>query len=274
MSDYYINGSWNSSGEAYHIAMHGLLISPEERSHFGIIPEKGHDEKNLFELLRDLQINYWTDKTCSRKMGLSETANTIFLRYHRDQVNAKRWIIEGMARDQGWKNPFKKQFRSDKPKVLIWQRPETMKFEHWRNTKPTLTQQMIGMLQSSDITPILIGPKVYDSSCINLGDFWTDGFFQNGHNLCKQLWFQHDLFQNYNVQASIGMMSGGMDGAALFFGHKTIFIARESDAKPRMAKVASVVPGMNWLRVEYPDTGLDKLPQEKLSELHGFISFS
>lgn len=273
MKDYYIGGSWESVGEAYHIAMHGLLLAPEDASKFGIIPAEGKKESNLFEFLDDLRIHYWKGRICSRRMGLSETANTIFLRWHRDQVASKRWIIEGLARDNDWQNPFEYVLSLEKRrKVLIWERPEDTKYESWRNSKRSLTDQMIEMLEANDIAPVLIGAKRASKNAINLGQFWGRRFFKSGHCLCKQLWFVNDLFQNHQVIASIGMMSGGMDGAALFFGRKTIFIARDLDAKPRMAKVASVVPGMHWLSVDYGnEKGLERLPKEKLDELKTLI---
>jgi len=273
LNDYYIDGSWGSPGEAYHIAIHALLLPPEEVPHFGIIPAKGKDEAKLFEFLDDLRITYWKGRPCSRKMGLSETANTMFQRWHRDQVTAKRWIIQGLARDDRWENPFEEMLRHNKkPKVLIWQRPEETKYESWRNSKRSLTLQMIQLLEDNGVTPVLIGPTHRGRTTVNLGQFWDKDFFKLGHCLCKQLWFVNDLFENHNVLASIGMMSGGMDGAALFFGRKTIFLARDSDAKPRMAKVASVVPGMHWLSVDYgDDKGLESLPDHILEQLKTLI---
>lgn len=274
--DYYIEGSWGSPGEAYHIAIHALLMPQDEIGHFGIIPAKGKSELNLFEFLDDLRIPFWNGRSCSRRMGLSETANTMLLRWHRDQIKAKRSIIENLARENCWQNPFEKKLRLDKkPKVLIWQRPEDTEYEKWRNSKSSLTLQLIKLFKSNHVTPVLIGPKKNHKEAVDLGAFWENTFFTSGHSLCKQLWFINDLFQNHQVLASVGMMSGGMDGAALFFGRKTIFFARDSDAKPRMAKVASVVPGMHWLSVDYDDEfGLKCLPDHKVNELKMLIGLT
>lgn len=78
------------------------------------------------------------------------------------------------------------------------------------------------------------------------------------------------LFTAFGGKASVGMMSGAMDGAAMFFSHKTIFFARERDASPRMAKVAMTIPGLNWMRTEYTEF-LSALNEQQLYELDELI---
>ena len=110
---------------------------------------------------------------------------------------------------------------------------------------------------------------------IDLGEFWNDPFFKNqDHFYFRQLWFQHSLFNCCNVKASLGMMSGAIDGAAMFFGHKTIFFACEEDAKPRMTKVASVVPGLNWFPIVQDMQGekpIDQLTDQQAASLQSMI---
>ena len=59
-----------------------------------------------------------------------------------------------------------------------------------------------------------------------------------------------------------------MDGPAMCFGHKTVFLARYGDATPRMQKVSRAVPSLVWQRIEYKgdfeeltDAQLQKLEQ-------------
>lgn len=65
-------------------------------------------------------------------------------------------------------------------------------------------------------------------------------------------------------------MSGAMDGAAMFFGHKTIFFARKRDASPRMAKVSKAILGLTWLDTEYNEF-LAELNERQMSELEARI---
>jgi hypothetical protein len=74
------------------------------------------------------------------------------------------------------------------------------------------------------------------------------------------------LFEHFGVKASVGMMTGVIDGAAMFFGHKTVFFARNSDAQPRMAKVAMAIPGLHWLQTEF-DRSLRQLNERAIQEL-------
>lgn len=275
MNPYHIKGTKNSLGEIYHVAMHGCLISQDESKLFGIAPNKwDRYADHLYEFLDDLKIAYRTDNVNDwREMGISETSNTIFSRFHKDTVARKAKLIEVMAEANNWEAPFEKALKGTTPKVLIWLRCED--YEPYRNLNGTVVSQLIDWCLTKGYQPVLIGNSANvknEKSAINLRDFWKDPFFKGKHFICKQLWFQHKLFQSFNMKASIGMMSGAMDGSSMFFGHKTIFFALESDAKPRMSKVALVVPGLNWFEVYYPKAaGLTELTCDELKRLHIMI---
>ena len=111
---------------------------------------------------------------------------------------------------------------------------------------------------------IMNGPK--HGICEHeLGDYYDHPFFGT-NSLAKQLWFQDELFRRHDAIASVGMMSGGMDGAPMFFGRKTVYLARRSDVRNRMLKVSPAVPNLMWQPVEYQGD-FEKLTPAQLTEL-------
>lgn len=259
--NYYFDLGQNSFGEIYHVAMHGILIPENEQKYFGVLLND-QLKSSVCDFFDDLKITYETTNNKNLR-GLSETANTILQRYHKNTLKEVKNRIGGIAENRDWKFPFTDLATPD-PKILIWQR--NVLYEPQRNSSVSLVRQLAEMAIKRGVLPVIIGPDQNIEGSYSLGDFHENAFFKGDHSVCKQLWFQHMLFTHFGVKASVGMMSGGMDGAAMFFGHKTIFFARKSDASPRMVKVANAVPGLHWFETEY-DEYLAKLNERQLNEL-------
>jgi hypothetical protein len=186
---------------------------------------------------------------------------------HANSLLKKSEKIIELARVNRWQFPMP-EILTPTPKILIWQRNSMYKPK--RNSPISLIEQLAKSASAHDARPIVVGHKHGFKDCIEIGNFWEHDFFKSGHNLAKQLWFQHKLFTDCGVKASLGMMSGVMDGAAMFFGHKTIFFARGKDAKPRMSRVASAVPGLYWLETNF-DKYLTTLNETQLNTLESLI---
>jgi hypothetical protein len=172
-----------------------------------------------------------------------------------------------MAKNGKWDFPMPYLLTTD-PKILIWQRNVENVPE--RNSSASLIKQLARLAIDNGATPVIVGQKHEGEGAINLGDFWNHDFFNNGHNLVKQLWFQHKLFTDCGVQASLGMMSGVIDGASMFFGHKTIFFANHEHAKNRMSPVADLVPGLYHLKASF-NQNLTTLNETQLNTLESLI---
>jgi hypothetical protein len=263
--DYCFELGHNSFGEIYHVAIHGILIPEEERIHFGVKLNKPL-KSSICDFFDDLEMTYKVIHDLKSR-GLSETANTIFHCHHQDMLKKAENRILEIAATREWEFPFVDLATPD-PKILIWQRNDL--YEPHRNSSVSLVRQLAEIATKRGVLPVIIGPNQNIEGSYTLENFHKNAFFKGGHSVCKQLWFQHMLFTNFGVKASVGMMSGGMDGAAMFFGHKTIFFARKSDASPRMVKVANAIPGLYWLETEY-DEFLAKLNERQLNKLEEII---
>ena len=261
--NYYFKLGKNSFGEIYHVAMHGILIPKEERDQFWV--QLNDLQKDYISgFFDDLDIKY--NVLSKQKFDFrsrTKTSDTISEKFDREIINKVNKRIYKIESVENWKFPFADLATPD-PKILIWQR--NVLYEPQRNSSVSLVRQLAEMAIKRGVLPVIIGPDQNIEGSYSLGDFHENAFFKGDHSVCKQLWFQHMLFTHFGVKASVGMMSGGMDGAAMFFGHKTIFFARKSDASPRMVKVANAVPGLHWFETEY-DEYLAKLNERQLNEL-------
>ncbi|WDI40532.1 hypothetical protein [Bremerella sp. P1] len=178
-----------------------------------------------------------------------ETANVIRDAYYEGCLDEVSTEILQRAQDENWVLP--PQFNTlmtKEPKVLLWHRNKTYKAH--RNSTAELIRQLADLCRMRGTKPILIGPDSFDTTCYELGEFWTHEFF-NEHSIAKQLWSIDQVFRGGSALANVGVMSGAMDGIPMFFGHKTVFLARHRDATPRMQKVAGSVPNLIWQQIEF-----------------------
>jgi hypothetical protein len=194
-----------------------------------------------------------------------KSANVIRDHYYDGCMQSVCDKIYEKARDDEWQMPPVIQaLLTNDPKVLLWHR--TRGYQPHRNSSIELIQQLAGLCHNHNTIPILIGNSaVQDSNCNELMSYWEDEFFTS-QSVGKQLWCLDALFRHGRTLASVGVMSGAMDGPALFFGHKTIFLARHRDATPRMQKVSSGVPNLLWQQVEYGNS-LSRLTDADLAAI-------
>ena len=248
-------------GEIYHLAMHAILNPFDLKN-----PLKVLLKRDFSEFLDDLGIEFQTVKEKQSKyQDLGKTATAIINYYDSDQqkiVEAKCRILK-LAESENWMFPYVNLATPDQ-KILIWNR--NISYMSQRNSSVSLTHQLAEMAIKRGALPVIIGCDRNIAEYHPLGNFYEDAFFKSGHSVCKQLWFQHMLFTSYGVKVSVGMKSGAMDGAAMFFGHKTIFFAKHKDVKKRMAKVAKAVPALHWFKTEYGES-FAKLDEQQLNEL-------
>jgi hypothetical protein len=180
---------------------------------------------------------------------LGETANIIRDRYHegiRQEIAEK---ILRRADSENWQLPHSfRNLINTEPKVLLWHRNK--QYKSHRNSGTMLINQLAELCRKHSTLPILVGPLLPAHNCHELGEFWTDGFF-NEHSIAKQLWCINRLFERGGGIANVGVMSGAMDGSAMVFGHKTVFLARHADATPRMQKVTASVPNLIWQQIDF-----------------------
>jgi hypothetical protein len=199
---------------------------------------------------------------------LGETANWIFRDYN-PKIAGELWKpISDLAKKEKWTNNLPKAFRAlltNDPKVLIWLRSKTYCPE--RNVSLKAIEQLTELCTKGGALPVFIGGKLMGMSegAIGLWNFYEDDFFEKS-SIAKQLWCLNLLYEKGNVLASVGMMSGAMDGLAMICEKKVVFLAKKEDAAPQMAKVSMVVPALHWVELFYQGN-FQQLLDDELREI-------
>lgn len=221
------------------------------------------DGEDFFDLFASIE-----KRRGATKIHLGETANWIFQGYH-SGIGAELWVkIEKLAKKEQWAKQIPDVFKgllTNDPKILIWLRSKD--YQSHRNTSLRSVEQLVDRCKSRRVMPVFIGPRLkgLPDGSIGLWDFYKDPFFKE-HNIAKQLWCLNHLYEHGGVIASLGMMSGAMDGLAMICGKKVVFLARKEDATPRMVKVAAAVPDLHWVELSYPDKFLE-LSEGEMAEI-------
>lgn len=204
----------------------------------------------------------------SDKIHLGETANWIFQGYYHGIADELLKPILDLAKDEMWVSKLPKTFRAlltNDPKVLIWIRSKTYRPE--RNVSLKAIEQLTELCKKRGALPVFIGEKLTGMSegSIGLWNFYEDDFFKES-NIAKQLWCLNLLYEHGGVLASVGMMSGAMDGLAMICGKKVVFLAKKEDASPRMIKVSMAVPSLHWVELFY-NGNFQQLSDVELGEI-------
>lgn len=202
------------------------------------------------------------------KIHLGETANWIFQGYHHGIAQELWKPISDLAEKERWANKLPKAFRAlltNDPKILIWLRSKTYRPE--RNVSLKAIEQLTELCTKRGALPVFIGGQLAGMSegALGLWNFYEDDFFKES-SIAKQLWCLNLLYENGGVLASVGMMSGAMDGLAMICGKKVVFLAKKENASPRMTKVSMVVPALHWVELFY-NGNFQQLSDEELREI-------
>lgn len=156
--------------------------------------------------------------------------------------------IKTKAKEDDWATDIKKLTaflgKAQDPKILIWLRRSGYKSE--RNLTERGLLQLVQSCRHHDhnLTPVIVGPipaewHLHLAGTLQLGEFYRNPFFQT-NSIAKQLYFLDWLHSHNNVKASVGMMSGAMDGLALFSERNVFFFEGHSTSKTRMQKVSNI----------------------------------
>lgn len=192
-----------------------------------------------------------------------ETANWISDDYHEGVQTALWEKISALANDQkkgqtekqdSWSRKLPEHLRrylTADPKVLIWLRSKAYKSH--RNSSLESVRQLVTLCQEMGALPVFVGKEIkgLPSDPVNLGEFYRHPWFRDDHNIARQLWFLNKLYEEGGVLASVGMMSGAMDGLSMICGKKVVFLAKKEDACPRMMKITNAVPALHWVELFY-----------------------
>jgi hypothetical protein len=146
--------------------------------------------------------------------------------------------------------------RDPSPAALVWVRCGD--YEPERNSTPASVTQLQQVLEDHCIRPIEIGNSLGNSTSEqeDLIEFYRgDVFTKNEHFIALQILMAQRLMCNCGVRFSVGMKSGGMDGAALFLGLPTISFAHCSSCerpwskKNRVEKIAARISSFHLIRL-------------------------
>ncbi|TAL29760.1 MAG: hypothetical protein EPN93_20695 [Spirochaetes bacterium] len=252
-------------GEFYHLAVAGILAKLAGIE-FSVYVDNCEMGKHF---LKGIGIEIDTSSPGkTEKSHLGETAQIIFSHYHTGAMKKITDKINEKAKDGKWESVVESKFTdllSTDKKILIWIRKKT--YCSHRNTNDDGIISLLKWCNENNLCPITIGEKIDGVKSID--KFYENDFYKEDC-VFKQLYSLDYLYKNCNVMASLGVMSGAMDGQALIYNNKVIFWARESDAKPRMNKVSSIVPGLIWVPLEYTN----KFPpfrEGDLAELERYV---
>ena len=232
-------------GEVYHLVTAAHLLQKKGEK-LAICFEDFKAGEELFNFLSVERAEYRSDADAQH---LGETANIIFDHFYPDCLENLAKSIMVAARKAHWSFPYPRLAFTN-PKLIIWQRGK--EWMPHRNSSRRLLEQLVGLCARHKTIPVVLGEEPEGiTGAEELGRFFENNFFGSGLSIPKQLWFFDQLFCSYGAIAQVGMMSGAMDGPAIFFRHKTVFLARHRDATPRMQKVWIVVPNLIWQPIEY-----------------------
>lgn len=163
-----------------------------------------------------------------------------------------------------------------KPGVLVWIRNAKL-FEKRNSTNDSINQ-LLKVVTSSDLRPILIGHELdgFKMATGNLIEFYKDPAFQklSIQPVRGQLQMFRLLNRKYAVRASIGMMSGGIDGPAFFSDIPECFFAKHTKTKSRMDKVCKVLRNFKSIKFKLPadQEKFQKHSEEELASLNDYLN--
>lgn len=249
-------------GEVYHAVV-------GKRLNYGFYPKFVEFEagREFYELFAKVE-----NPPNATEIHIAETANWIFQGYYDGIETEFLGKIESLAAKEKWSSNVPEAFQSlltNEPKVLIWLRSKDYK----KHRKITLkaAQQLAKLCKERGILPVFVGGKLggMPEDAKGLWEFYKDDYkddFFKESNIAKQLWCLNLLYENGGVLASVGMMSGAMDGLAMICGKKVVFLAKKEDASPRMIKVSMVVPALHWVELFY-NGNFQQLSEVELGEI-------
>lgn len=137
--------------------------------------------------------------------------------------------------------------KCDCPVVLIWIRDQ--EYREDRNSTFESIKRLKNRLQAAGYKTVLIGSELdeFRSETGNFLNFHQEEPFRSSVRCqLRMFWL---LQAHYNVVASVGMMSGGMDGPAFFSNLPAIFFCKQED-DGRMSKVCQTFTNMKIIYYE------------------------
>jgi hypothetical protein len=252
-------------GEVYHVVVSKQIDRQLEPTF-----KNFDDGKDFYDLFNFEQ----AEKGKASELKLPETANWISERFNSSIQQKLRSKLLTAAEQAGWEKDLPvnlKKFWDPKPKVLIWLRNQT-KWHPERNISVMAAKQLANLCHEKKAQPVYIGNKK---------DFGTNlpskghlrGFYETNEikwfenqSIAKQLWYLDSLYERGGVIASVGMMSGAMDGLPMICNQKVVFLAKKEDIEPRMRKVTGKVPAMEWVELVF-DGNFEMLSESELLDI-------
>ncbi|HKX84956.1 MAG TPA: hypothetical protein VJL58_12095 [Pyrinomonadaceae bacterium] len=197
-----------------------------------------------------------------KRSHLPSTADVIREHFRPGCLDGMVAAIRGLAQKDNWRFPFP-ELATGQQKAVIWQRNKN--HQSYRNSHPSFVRQIVDLCLREGVTPVLIGERHHFQDVIELGEFYNTEFFVQDNTIARQLWFFDMLFRLHRGFAHVGMMSGAMDGPAMFLGHKTIYLAKRC-RETRIAKVSEAVKNLICQPITYQDT-FQELSSDELAGL-------
>ena len=137
-------------------------------------------------------------------------------------------------------------------KVFFWNRQRSNHAKH-RNTSHALLEELCVIASQNGLSPVLVGARCdHRIDCLDLTEIWRKGLV----SYQSQLAFYYRAFRSRGVVASVGNLSGAMDGPALL-GLPTTFLATKNSSRRMDAWIGSVP--------DYEKAEIGKAPRRTLT---------
>lgn len=240
-------------GEKYHTSIALLRDQKLRAVVFG--PDSQHAKPflSLFASDRVLSANgAWRKRDCRP----ASKSTSIYCREPWSIEAAQRWGEIALHAVIGKADEVREFLRKQiaevlRPAALVWIRRG--KYDQKRNSTAESTLQLIEVIKSEGFHPILIGERVaeYLPKFGNLIEFYKDRLFGSEDSICTQLLMLHMLTRDFCVRVSVGMKSGGMDGAGFFFGLRTISFSH-CTGKSRIERIAKTIKNFSVIPLDVP----------------------
>lgn len=231
-------------GEKYHVAaalalepqLQAVVVGPDRHFARAFLAQFGRErvgsvEKESFIGSEYLETRRSTPIYCS---NWSPDAHTRLADMALQEVRAKAADMQTY---------LKTRIGSDKARAaLLWVRNEKGPSEK-RNTTVESIESLAELVLGESLRPIPIGAHLdkWQPPTDNLIGFFDDPPFCSTHKISAHLLMFETLMQRHGVCISIGLKSGGMDGAGLFLGLPTVSFSRLGRSSRRVKQIERTI---------------------------------
>jgi hypothetical protein len=229
-------------GETYHLALALGMDKSVSAALIGPDIDAQHEFLGLFAE----QARIATYKGCSSAFAKANRSTDFYsCRWSLEAISkAKDAVLQATYDRRGDVALFLDKRLQRKPErvVLVWIRNRS-DYAPCRNSTVESTHQLLCCVHRMGWRAVLIGNSIdgLEAGDGNLLDFYAAPPFDAVDRIALQLRMFHELQTKWALVTSVGMVSGGMDGPALFLGLPTLSLCSKCNEE-RLKKISRIAP--------------------------------